>query len=58
MGKMSFCNTKFSKKKQNREIEKQSSLSSENANVTTLPMKEIMAEKFNITGYITLRRFV
>lgn len=49
---MSFCNTGFSKKKQNGEIEKQSSLCSENANISTLPMTEIMAEKFNITGVL------
>lgn len=58
MGKMSFCNFGFSKEKQNGETEKQSSLSSENANVSTLPMTEIMAEKFNITGVLLCSSFV
>lgn len=55
---MSFCNTVFSKKKQNGEIEKQSSLSSENANISTLPVTKIMAEKFAITGILLYSSFV
>ena len=55
---MSFCNTVFSKKKQNGEIEEQSSLSSENANISTLPMTKIIAEKFSITGVLLYSSFV
>lgn len=48
----------LSKKKQNGEIEKQSFLASETANIRTLPMTKVMTEKFNITKVLLYSSFV
>lgn len=58
MGKMSFCNAVFSKKKWDGEIEEQSFMSLGNGNISISPQTKIMATKFNVAGVLLYSLFV